>query len=369
MYNNNIEKKVNLQLQSDVISILRFPLSILVVLIHASLIGMIVNGTVVCPIGMFPIYESVSYILCHEIARIAVPLFFIFSGFLFFYNSPFSFITYKRKMRKRLHTLLVPYLFWNTMILLMYGLVQMVLPRFTSGQNKVLSDFTLSDWGTVFWDAGKIGLGTAGAPVAGQLWFVRDLMIMVILTPIIYLLLRYIRLGIVVFLGGCWLLQFWPPIVGISIEACFFFTMGAYMGIYNKSFTIEKNNWVYCLLYFIALVVTFLVRDTIYHSSVRQITLLLGMIAAISLSCVLIKKRVKINNFFVSASFFIYVFHAMPVAFVNKVLVNYIHLRNDYALIGIHIISSVFIILLGLLLYSFFKKFTPFFCALVTGER
>lgn len=81
----------NEQLQSKVIKFLRFPLIVGVVLIHTQLTTINgVEGDTQLPQsfhGVFPIYETVSYLVAHLLARIAVPLFFVFSGFLFFYKT------------------------------------------------------------------------------------------------------------------------------------------------------------------------------------------------------------------------------------------------------------------------------------------
>ena len=84
------------QLQSKVISFLRFPLCAAVVMIH------IVANTDSC--ANTPIYDSVHYLFGDIFARVAVPLFFMFSGYLFFYKSEkFALDDYKRKLQKRIN--------------------------------------------------------------------------------------------------------------------------------------------------------------------------------------------------------------------------------------------------------------------------
>ena len=62
-----------------------------------------------------------SYGLCAS----AVPLFFLISGFLYFKGceSQFGLKDYMAKNRKRLRTLLIPYLLWNIFTLLLFGAV------------------------------------------------------------------------------------------------------------------------------------------------------------------------------------------------------------------------------------------------------
>lgn len=49
-----------------------------------------------------------------RVTHIAVPTFFLISGFLFFVNfQEWSWEGYKKKMSSRVKTLLIPYVFWN----------------------------------------------------------------------------------------------------------------------------------------------------------------------------------------------------------------------------------------------------------------
>ena len=88
------------ELQSKSIDFLRFPLIVGVVLIHAHFSNVIMNGVNVNILHEYscPIYDTTSYFFSELIGRIAVPLFFFISGFLFFYRSKeFSLSVYRIK--------------------------------------------------------------------------------------------------------------------------------------------------------------------------------------------------------------------------------------------------------------------------------
>lgn len=59
----------------------------------------------------------------HSINVVAVPVFFIISGYFFFYNTYlFDKETYIKKLKKRVKTLLIPYFLWNLLpVLLITG--------------------------------------------------------------------------------------------------------------------------------------------------------------------------------------------------------------------------------------------------------
>lgn len=88
--------------ESETISYLRFPLIVLVVMIHSKFDGVVVNGVGLMHDGGFPCYSTISTLVSNIIASIAVPLFYFISGFLFFFKTAFfSFDVYCSKIKKR----------------------------------------------------------------------------------------------------------------------------------------------------------------------------------------------------------------------------------------------------------------------------
>ena len=103
---------MNDSLLSRTISYLRFPLIVGVVLIHSNMLVVNIQGNMV-RYDQWPVTKFVMTLFSSVFADISVPLFFFISGFLFFYNTEFSKETYINKIKKRIRTLLVPYLIWN----------------------------------------------------------------------------------------------------------------------------------------------------------------------------------------------------------------------------------------------------------------
>lgn len=98
----------NETLLSKTIIFLRFPLIIAVVFIHNNLNETVINGNELIKESNLLIYNILYHVINNDIARIAVPLFFFISGFLFFYRiSVFSKNEYKNKIKKRFKSLLI----------------------------------------------------------------------------------------------------------------------------------------------------------------------------------------------------------------------------------------------------------------------
>ena len=179
------------ELLSKVITFLRFPLIVGVVMLHMlNYNGVNITGE------NYPIYYYTTHVLTECLARLAVPLFFIFSGYLFFCKVDyFTKDIYKQKVKTRMRTLLVPYLFWNILLLVFMVTRRFILPREVEGNP--MSEWTLFDWFNSYWASIR------GMPISLQFWFIRDLFILVLLSPCIYYILKLNRFLIGIF-GVLW---------------------------------------------------------------------------------------------------------------------------------------------------------------------
>ena len=134
----------NEQLLSKTITYLRFPLIILVVLLHTIIIDQNCFGKILIPHGKYPIFDIILHILQRNIGDISVPLFFFISGFLFFYHiENFDIAIYKKKILKRIKSLLIPYLLWNTLFFLYLFIFFIYFPSFIKSFNEYFSKLLL----------------------------------------------------------------------------------------------------------------------------------------------------------------------------------------------------------------------------------
>lgn len=130
----------------------------------------------------------------HSIVVVAVPVFFIISGYFFFYNvKEFNSDVYVTKLKKRGRTLLIPYLLWNLLPVFMIIGGNLFSIIFRGKSFDALCSFFYGLWDDglwhIWWDK------TSGTmPFDSPLWYVRDLMIVVCLSPIIYWLIKRIGL-------------------------------------------------------------------------------------------------------------------------------------------------------------------------------
>lgn len=128
------------------------------------------------------------------IGRCAVPLFYMISGYLFFLKVPDGMTSIYGKMRKRVGTLVVPYII-GCLFFVGFGVLMAVLPGVSKYMNSSVMPLFSKPIGeilrSIFYDAGN------GTPCAFQLWFLRDLILIVATSPLWYLCLKHLKWGFV----------------------------------------------------------------------------------------------------------------------------------------------------------------------------
>lgn len=348
---------------------LRFPLIVCVVYIHSTVYGVSDD---------FVLYNSIYYLFSGLITQIAVPLFFFISGYLFFYklDGRFSSAIYLRKINNRIKTLLIPYVFWNVAVTLLFLFMQSFFPQLITGNNrthKLVSDYNMLDWIYSFWDTNLINGTTSGQsfPACFQLWFIRDLLVIVLLSPLFYYLIKKIGFIFVISLGIGWILDLWPPITGFNGFAIFFFSLGAYISIHQKDFIQLLNPYLKPAL----LTYTIGGLFSLYYVDVRSYfykpLIVIGLIwVIIAVALYLSRKQAKtIPNQLTNASFFIYAFHAIPVLYLNKMLCKIVEPMSDVKALLIYLFGPLIIITSSILIYLFLHKVSPSFTSLITGGR
>lgn len=200
-------------LLSKTVTALRFPLIVGVVFIHNNLAtGISVNGVVHgmdCPQWYYFIVNLIS----GTFASATVPLFFFISGFFFFYNSEFNNASYEKKLKSRFRTLFIPFLLWNLIAILWQ--MKCYLPFFYSFCSPVDVQLSITRIiNTFFWNTGNNGIFVEAGiedtisslpyPINIPLWYLRDLMAMVILSPVVYWLVKYLRFRVVAIFSVIW---------------------------------------------------------------------------------------------------------------------------------------------------------------------
>lgn len=187
----------------------------------------------------------------NQLTRFAVPTFFIISGFLFFNSVEKREHTYP-KIKKRVRTLVVPYLFWCTVFIAVMALCS----KFMVDSNDYLSLFHEGDY------VGFLRYVFIYPPAAFHMWYLRDLFLVVVISPVLFYAIKYA--SIVVILAILLLLNF-AEIIDSVTQALFFFSLGAYFSLNNQDpFASIPDYWgIICLGFIVCGFIFF--RRYLYH--------------------------------------------------------------------------------------------------------
>ena len=167
--------------------------------------------------------------------RVCVPTFFLLSGYLFVMHSAgderFGSVEwYKGKFKRRVRSLMVPYLVSNIVVYLCFNIGNLLMQDLMKSGNSYCVYSSWTDYVLMFW-----------TPANSVMWFLRDLIIVSFLTPIILPLLKWSRGVLLVLFGVLWYTDIWvTDYSGFSSVSFFFFYLGAWMGMNHGSNGLER---------------------------------------------------------------------------------------------------------------------------------
>ncbi|MEG1313477.1 MAG: acyltransferase family protein [Bacilli bacterium] len=365
-YKYNVRTK---NLESETIDCLRFPLMVGVLFIHnySSIEFLGLENSV----SSLPIYNVFSQLFSQVLGRVAVPLFFFISGFLFFKCKDFTISVYASKLKRRVRTLLIPYLFWNVSFLFFYYLLARVsfFSNYIIGNEYNIKYILTSLWGIVDED------GTASYPIAYQFWFIRDLMVVVLISPLLYITIRKIGILLILIEGILWYSGYSIPVIGIyglSTSSLFFFSIGAWFSINHKDFLPLFREVQFLLFVFYPLIVFWdlYTKSTDFNFIIHKTGILVGIAFCFCLISRLIENKMIYSSVFLSTfSFFLYAVHdPWLLSQVRKVMFKVVELRTDLILTVSYFLSVIITVFLALILYCFLKKYMYSFLLIITGR-
>lgn len=317
---------VNNTIESKIICLSRIPLACLVVLIHTNvgIDGWSYNAQMWHSPSCADIFRIFNLGLCKILPAFTVPLFFLISGYLFF-RGLVSWNTkcWWQKIKRRVTTLVVPYVVWVTLYILYLIILQ------------YYNDESVSQW---YADQGGILNIYWDNVVLVPMWYVRDLIVATVLTPILYLLLKMRENMFNRVLSPLTLIIFFVlyelSYCGYSVyksEAILFFSIGSWIAV-NKIDYVEicKKLFVPSIVLFPLLFVLEVIYggDTTFHGGILMpFYIMVSIVLFIELLARIIESQR--NNRVVNiccnlsfCSFFLYAFHTFILKDIVLLLFN-----------------------------------------------
>lgn len=315
----------------------------------------------------YPVAQNVQLFTgTNGISGVAVPLFYFISGVLFF-KSVNRIKDCISGIRKRIRSLLVPYIIWNIIFVGWY-LVMSIIPGISGFINSdMLSHFSIN---TPFASMDYLLLEPAGF----HLWFLRDLILYVFVSPLIYVVCK--RFPLVAYLL-VFVLFGWINRCGLP-----YFSAGAVVAmhygldIFDKG--VFKNNAVRFLLLMLfaakCVMTTIPSCDVIlYNPYFQQIANMAGIISVwwvydVAFKAFSVSTLEKILLCVSKYSFFIYLFHE-PALNIIKKLGLFILGVNNSTLVVLYLISPILMTAIAIGVAIIMKSIVPKSYSIAVGGR
>ena len=227
-------------------------------------------------------------------------------------------------------------------------------------------------WGGVrfLWD------GWCNLPIDGPLWYIRNLMLIVVFSPIIYVFIKKLKAVGIVVLVFLYIFNIWPSWHWLLCQIVCMFAIGAYLKL-NSYSLICRNAFVNVLSLVVTLVALAIMVFTFNHQhKAYSIALHVFTLTGCHLLFVVADKlsgHQRLNailGMLGASSFFLYASHRfMVIDVIKTVLWSAFPVDNQYALAAAYLILAMSTTAVCYGLYVVMQRFTPRVLSLLTGGR
>lgn len=347
------------RLTSRAISWLRFPLIMCVLIIHSNF-SVVIGGW-----GNQPVASWVSNTVSH-FAFICNPAFFFISGYLFFRQRRFDWHIYVSKLKRRVHSLLIPYIVWNSLFLLILFIMETMTSGATAIIDKPVASFSLSDFLYAYVDISQIdGQGGIQAPVDVPLWYVRNLMGIVLFSPVIYLILKMLSMA-----GKTASFVVLVILLIVSDSYAFseivndrlFFSIGAFIAINDIDVVSGSRRRLILLL--AAAVTAYLANQSLcfYLFAILCLFRIVGSLLSRGL--------ISVNKLLVSSSFFVFASHELVQGVIYLLIRRgFLVFDTELSAILCYVISPIVMSAVCVGAFVALRKLSPVMLKYLTGDR
>ncbi|HEY8889955.1 MAG TPA: acyltransferase [Clostridium sp.] len=313
----------------------------------------------------FDLNSFVQEFITNGITRIAVPLFFCISGYLFFLNFKPSLNSFLIKYKKRFFSLLVPFLFWSILGVLFYFLIQSIIfPKEIITSNLIRSYSIKKLINTIFIDL-----------IPYQLWFISELLKIVIFSPIIYFYIsRFSYFSIAPFL------LFWffdIDILVLRTDGILFFIFGAFLAIKGLELDIlkiesKKIRRLFPFIWIVILVLmTYLKLKGVPNDYyLNKISTIIGIFTIwFNYDLIIQNKWIEDKLLYLSSfTFFIFASHEPILSMLKRLILKSVGI-SSFTNLFVYLIAPVIIITSSVIVATILKKNAYWFYNIITGGR
>ncbi|MBL4796358.1 MAG: acyltransferase [Oleispira sp.] len=298
----------------------------------------------------------------------AVPVLSIISGYLYSHRGKPNYV---QALKKRFLTIVLPSITW-TSIWLAFAFILYSIGK--SSNQFTYYDASFSDFSLLHLVNGIIGI--TESPFALQFWFIHDLVLSLLLTPILYPLIKrapFLLIGFFIL----WAIE-WQAPVFFNLKVLTFFSVGLYLG--QRNWQPSELNFLnnISIVAFIALILGRIYTpyynngdmpfETVYELILRSV----GTFAVFSLALQLRKHASGIFNWLSNNSgyaFFIFAAH-FPLIILFKQVLSMTHMFNGaVGQVALWVLAPVITIGFIIIAAKILNKILPSLYKFLNGQR
>ncbi len=360
------------------ITAIRFLLIVLVVFIHNCYTNESIQ-TIIDSGGIPPVFVEnafgrwIKYFITNGIARGAVPLFFMFTAYLQEKKKD----DYSILLKKRAKSLLMPFIVWNAIYIFWFGalklLVFFIFPQYVGHPENNMFSWTLSEWVHKIFGYKPDGMGGLELPsLAVQFWFIRDLMILVVISPLLKYLLKRFPIALLFFVTAIYVVPI--QLYFVLSQALFFYVLGLFWGYYDIPLfeTIDKISWKETtILYLLSFLFTYKIGNGI-NSTEYCFMVICSCVILLKLSAIIVNKEklYAFCSYLSGFSFFLFaIHHPILNSTVSKLWIRFFPMKNTFFCLLQYFIPTILVILIGTSIGIAIKKVCPPLFRVLNGGR
>lgn len=303
-----------------------------------------------------------------------VPLLSMVSGWLFFsFDAGNAGPSLRHRIRRRFVSLYLPMVCWNVLFLLILAALFVWNPGY-----ELFNDINIHFGRAGLLDYLNAIFGITRHPVGFQFWFVRDLFVTTLISPLLWLSLKrtpYLGMAI---LGAAWMAGS-GLFIFFRTDVVFFFYLGAFLRIRRTPLHMGSvTAWSLMALYLVAVTLRTVAPVLIDLSGDRPIFLtlatrsmrLLGVVACWGVFLQLAGTRAgAVVARFGGLAFFLHSAHYPLIAEVKIVLSRFLPAPTDGWLIAHYVVSVAITVAIGMSAGLLLARQAPRVFALMNGGR
>lgn len=277
-------------------------------------------------------------------------------------------------LKKKFYSLFIPLLLWAAINLFFFVFSKIVLlkiaPQFVSNPDSfIFTGWTIRDWVSAFLGFTRdkeikllSNYSTYGGTLAGQFWFIRDLIILMVISPIIQKLVQKLPVEFFILSTFFYFCDIRPIVV--MHQAWFFFVLGCYFAEYNYDFFAfaDKIHWKWIIVLF-GITFVYFISFTTFSNKSRYLPIICSCIIFLKFSRILINndKLFAISSYLSRYSFFLFAAHEnFYTPIVQNIWIKVFPMKNAFFCLFEYFGVTLFVIcsltIFGILINKFFPK-------------